>query len=311
MAEGSESRFKSHDGSERLLRSWHPAKPEAIVVILHGMKDHSGRYLEFAEFLAGKGIIVNIPDHRGHGPVSGKEDLGYFGGRDGWEDVVKDVDCLLNKIKEEAPSLPLYLLGHSMGAQIARHYVMKYPGTLGGLVLSGAMQQPPGTMLFGIILASLTGYFRGQKSTSRIIEWLSFGNNNNDFKPARTRLDWVCNDPDRVDDYIQSPFCGFDMTVGAYLGFFRSHLAVRRYEKKNLFPTDLPVLIYGGAMDPVSKKGEQLEKLYRAYGKAGITDLQLKLYPGGRHEVHNDLNRKEVYRDVADWILKRAKSCRR
>jgi alpha-beta hydrolase superfamily lysophospholipase len=311
MVELKESRFQCKDGSTLHLKRWNPVKPWAIVIMLHGMKDHSGRYLQFASFLSEQKISVIIPDHRGHGLTAKKQELGYLGGKEGWNLVLDDIDSIIQDARKSYPALPLYLLGHSMGAQLARHFVLKHPTEIDGLILSGAMQQPRLTMLVGIFLASLTSLLRGSKSTSQIIEWLSFGNYNKRFEPARTKQDWVCNDPVRVDDYINSPFCGFDLSVSAYRSFFRSHLEVRTFEKKGIFPNQLPVFIYGGAMDSVSRQGKQLMNLRKIFIKAGVDDVEFKLYPDGRHEIHNDLGRFEVFRDVGDWVLRKAKSIKR
>jgi len=192
-----------------------------------------------------------------------------------------------------------------MGAQIVRHYVLQNPGKIDRLILSGSMQQPWYLMYTGIFLARIIGKMKGPGYKSRLIEWMSFGSYNKKFKPVRTRFDWMSNDPDMVDKFINDPLCAFDLSVSAYEEFYMSHLEVIKLEKKSMIPHDLPVLIYGGAMDPVNNEGKQLRKLQQVYKKAGVKDLQLKLYPGGRHEMHNDLNRTEVFQDVSGWIIRR------
>ncbi len=67
-------------------------------------------------------------------------------------------------------------------------------------------------------------------------------------------------------------------------------------------PKALPIFIYSGDKDPVGASGKGVERLYRAYRKAGLQDVSMTLYPGGRHEMHNEINRNEVMMNVVKWL---------
>jgi alpha-beta hydrolase superfamily lysophospholipase len=70
-------------------------------------------------------------------------------------------------------------------------------------------------------------------------------------------------------------------------------------------PKDLPIYFIAGGLDPVGANGEGVKKVYYDYQKAGINDVELKLYPEARHEILNETNKLEVYEDIINWISKR------
>ena len=121
----------------------------------------------------------------------------------------------------------------------------------------------------------------------------------------RTEFDWLTRDKAQVDAYIASPKCGFTASAG----LLREMMKGIRYieEPKNLaaMRKDLPVFFIAGGDDPVGSYGKGVRKSADAFRKAGMTDMSLRIYPLGRHEILNEINKDEVYQDVLRWICEK------
>ncbi|MDI1446320.1 alpha/beta hydrolase [Polyangium sp. 6x1] len=128
----SESTFESADGWVHFERSWKPKEgTRGVLVVVHGLKDHSARYAEFAVGLAKRGFSVRSYDHRGHGRSDGKpQRVGEFA------DFVTDLDAFVRRGKQAEPNVPVFVLGHSMGGAIATGYALDHQKDIAGLLLS-------------------------------------------------------------------------------------------------------------------------------------------------------------------------------
>ena len=138
--------FPSSDGVHDVSAVWWRPEdtPRGVVQLVHGISEHMGRYDHFARFLAEHGFAVVGHDHLGHGrTAAGPEEYGWFGEKDGWRHVVKDVRALREQAGAECPGVPYFLMGHSMGSFVVRGYLMFWPGTVDGAILSGTGPSPP------------------------------------------------------------------------------------------------------------------------------------------------------------------------
>lgn len=307
MAQFTEFTFPSSDGVHRCHASlWLPdgdKAPRAVVQIVHGVAEYVGRYDHFARFLTGHGFAVCGEDHLGHGRT-GMEDsrFGYFGAHDGWTLVTADVRQLRQLVGEKFPGIPYFILGHSMGSFLTRTYLCRYPGTVDGAILSGTGQESGALVTGGKLLSSLIAAVRGPEHVSKLVNDLSLGAYNKQFAPNRTTADWTSRDQDSVDRYIADPLCSFIPTVGMYrdmLGGLQ-YIASRRALSQMNRAT--PVYIFSGDRDPVGGNGRGVRKVYGYFEKQGVRDLSMKLYPEGRHEMLNEINKDEVYADVLAWL---------
>jgi alpha-beta hydrolase superfamily lysophospholipase len=133
---------------------------------------------------------------------------------------------------------------------------------------------------------------------------MSFAGYNRDWSPPRTPKDWISRNERKVDGYIADPLCGFTFTNGAYRELFRGLKAL--YPNKiSAMDKDVPVLLYSGASDPVGGRGAGVNKVAAELKAAGVQDVTVKLYENGRHEMHNEPNREEVFTDLIGWIVSR------
>ena len=275
--------------------------PKAIVQIVHGMCEHMGRYAELMQTLAEQGFAVCGEDHLGHGRSAGKDGLGYFAPQNGWKYLVQDTRQLTILMQGQYPDLPVFLLGHSMGSFIAREYMAEYGTALSGVLLSGTgganpLQKPGLALVQGLKLAK-GGHYR-----STFVNNLAFGSFGKAIKNPRTPSDWLTRDCAEVDRYLADPLCSFIFTLSAYEDLLRLTGAVSGKPWAQRVPKNLPVLLYSGDQDPVGNFGAGVRQVYGWLTDAGVREVQIKLYPQGRHEMHNELNRDEVYADILQFL---------
>ncbi|MBN1471247.1 MAG: lysophospholipase [Syntrophaceae bacterium] len=300
--------FKASDGTQIFTYKWAPDDASAVkgaVQIAHGMGEHAARYERFAQILTNEGYAVYANDHRGHGKTAGSlENIGYFADENGWEKVVDDLHTLSGIIKKENPNKPFFLLGHSMGSFLSRHYSMIYGHELTGLVLSGTGGDPGAIGKIGLFIARVEARLRGKRARSEIMTKLSFGAFNNAFKPNRTEFDWLSRDNAEVDKYIHDPLCGAVFTAGFFCDMLGGLGFVNRKENIMKIPKTLPIYLFSGAKDPVGANTKGVIQVYNALKSVGINDVTLKFYADGRHEMLNEINREEVFNDVIAWLNK-------
>ena len=306
MARTGEFYFLSSDGKNQVhVQEWLPDSglPRGVVQLVHGIAEYVGRYHDFACFLADHGFYVVGDDHLGHGKTAANADeLGYTAPSGGWDRMVDDIFRLRTLTGEKYPALPYVLLGHSMGSFLARTYLIQHPGTVTACALSGTGQNPPALVALGRLVARLERARLGDHGRSGLIQQLCFGAYNGQFKPTRTNNDWICRDEAVVDAYCADPFCQFWPTVTLFGDMMGGLKFIA--DPRNLAKMDkcTPVLFFAGDQDPVGASGKGVQKAYQSFLDAGCTDVSIRLYPGGRHEILNETNRAEVYDDVLAWI---------
>ena len=283
---------------------WTPeGEPKAVVQLIHGIAEHIGRYDEFARFLNAHGYVVAADDHMGHGGSVENGVKGYFSG--GWLSAVEDEKRLYDEIAAQYPALPYFILGHSMGSFLLRTYLYMYPGELSGAIISGTGWQPEAALRAGLALCRLEQLRIGETGCSKLLKELMFGAYNKKFRPNRTPNDWICSDPAVVDAYTNDELCGFDATVGLTRDMLTGISMNQKKENLAKMDKELPVLFISGMQDPVGAMGEGVLACIDAFKRAGIRHVTIRLYPEGRHEMLNEVNRTEVYADILSWLEQR------
>lgn len=288
------------------LQTWTPGgEPCGVIQLLHGLGEHIRRYGRFAQAAVGRGYVVYGHDHRGHGLSAG--DRGYFADEDGWHKVIEDVRVVNDHIQEKHETKPLVMVAHSMGSFIGETFAMHYGARLQGLLLSGSSWPQRLQVLPGRLLAKLESFRVGKRGNSALINGLGFSAFNRPFRPVRTEMDWLSRDESEVDRYLADSLCGGPFTCGLWLDFLAGLYELGSDQALNRIPADLPVLISGGSADPVGgEKG--MTKLAMHYMQTLHQRVKLKIYPEGRHEMLNEVNRDEVTADWLDWIDQVTKS---
>jgi alpha-beta hydrolase superfamily lysophospholipase len=278
-----------------------PAKPLGVLQIFHGLGEYHSRYARFAGLATARGLAVVAHDHRGHGRHA--EEQGHFANRGGWQSLTDDALLVNDMIGDRYPGLPIVLLGHSMGSFIAQFFSMQHGYRLSALVLSASTWPNKFEIIPGRLLARIESWRLGIRGKSKLLDKLGFGDFNKPFLPARTDHDWLSRDESEVDAYINDPLCGGPYSCGLWIDFLGGLQAIASDNELSRIQADLPILLTGGAEDPVGGQ-RGITELAMHYSKSGHTRLSTKIYPEGRHEMFNELNRDEFSADVLAWIEK-------
>lgn len=286
-----------------LLRCTPDTPPRAVVQLTHGMVEFIGRYEELARYLAGRGFAVIGHDHLGHGgSVRTPADYGYFGQPDGNRTLLEDLHAVTRLARREWPGRPVFLLGHSMGSFYARQAMFDFGSELSGVILMGTGHQPLAAVEAGKAVCRALAALHGWHYRSSFVHQMAFGSFNRGFKPARTSSDWLNRDPAEVDRYLADERCTFSFTLNGYYSLFTG--IARLHDRRLLarIPKGMPVLLLSGGDDPVGEKGRAVLRAAGSLRRAGLSRVSVKLYPGARHELLLELNRQEVFADIARWI---------
>ncbi len=298
--------FTADDGARIFFRYWRSeGEKVGAVHILHGMAEHSGRYDQFASFLAEAGYEVYAQDHRGHGLTAkeAKKPFGFFAQEDGWNRIMSDSMALDRIIlQEQSKTIPLFLLGHSMGSFLARSILVRQSGIYRGAIIMGSGAGKGIVGKFGSLLAQAHIRFMGPKTPDPQLSKLSFGSFLRHIPHPRTSSDWLTRDSKAVDLYRADPLCGFTCTTS----FFRDLLFGVAYandrKKASAIAHDLPILVISGSEDPVGGWSKGVRKVYALYKGVGIRDVTLFLVEGARHELLGEVDKEQTWQYLLDWM---------
>ena len=269
------------------------------VVIVHGMAEHADRYDDFAKRLNREGYVVLADNHRGH-KFNPDGERGIVA-PDSFENSVRDIKSVVDYAKQTY-GVEVALLGHSYGSFLSQRYLELYADTVVCCILSGTAYMKGALVGMGKAIAGLQRFFVGGEKTGKLIDKMSFGAYNKPFESQGQRFAWLSRDREKVAEYEADEYCGYPLSIDYYYYFFRSIQKMYSDAVKSV-PADLPILIAIGSDDPVSNKGVLAEKLYKFYLQNGL-NAELKVYPGARHEILNEINRAEVYNDFVAFIDK-------
>ena len=289
---------------------WLPDTKEytAVLQITHGMQEYIERYAEFAEFLAGKGVLVVGHDHLGHGDTAkNPEDYGFFAEERPSDTLIRDMHTLRRLVQKENRDKPYFMLGHSMGSYLLRKYITRYADGLSGAIIVGTGSMPDGLMKLGMNICSFLGKWHGWHYRSRFVKSLSFMGPYRKYDVTGKKLEdnWLTRDLAIAGKFYQDPKCRFDFTVNGYYGLMEAVYYDNQPKYIARIPKTLPLLLVSGDKDPVGDMGKGVKKVYRQYKEAGISDVKLKLYADGRHEILNETDRKMVFEEIYRWLSNR------
>lgn len=291
-------------------RQWHVENSTAWVHIMHGMAEHSARYGHLAKFLNAQGISVTADDHRGHGTTGHNADsLYHIADSDSWNKLILDQWQLINHLVS-SHTVPLIIMGHSMGSYMALRFCQKYARHLNkrasislcGLILSGSGYTAPSQSKVARGIAYIERLRLGREKPSPILEHLSTGHFNRQFEPVRTVKDWISSDPAVVDSYIKDPWCGGALSTQSWFDLLGGLMDIFRQNWQQTLPKNLPIYLFSGDLDPVGNSGVAVKILRDKLLQGNIGKVAMRLYPSGRHEMLNEINRDEVYGDLLHWL---------
>lgn len=278
-------------------------EPRAIVQIIHGIAEYIDRYDEFMSFLADNGIIAVGTDHLGHGKsIESEEQTGFFAYDNGWDYVVRDEEVLRLAMHENYPELPIIVFGHSMGSFMTRTLLIRYPDAFNAAIISGTGNQGSALVNGGLFMGNLVTGLKGAHHYSKFLNNLAFGSYNKIYENPKTEYDWLSRDEANVQKYIDDPLCGFIPSCSLFRDMMTGVKFITNRKNLTAMNKDMPVYFMSGDKDPVGECGKGVQKAYNNFLEAGMKDVSIKLYPGGRHEMLNEINKDEVYTDILAWL---------
>ncbi len=266
--------FPALDGVMLYERWWRPQpEPKAGIVLVHGLAEHSGRYVPIVQHLARHGYAVDAFDLRGHGKSSGVPL--YIRS---FDEYLNDLGVFLDRVRARLPGRPLFLLGHSMGGVIAVLYAIDREPRIRGVVLSAPAVQ-----------LSNEGSPLLQKAAAAIARFLP------KLNTVKIDRNFISRDPAVVAAYDNDPMIyrkGILLKTGSEL------VRAGRSIREQPISFSLPVLILQGTGDRITEP----EGARRLYDSVASADRTLKLYEGLYHEIMNEPEKDQVLQDIVEWL---------
>ena len=301
----SEFTFLSSDGKNNIhAEIYTPSEGEirGVVQLSHGMVDHVGRYTALAEYLTGEGFVFAGNDHLGHGKtVATPDDFGFFASKDGYKYVIDDLYAMNGELRKRFPDKPVILLGHSMGSFLARLYAVKYPKSIDGIIIHGTGGKNPAVPLGKAVVAILRA-IRGERHRSAFVKKLSFMGYNSKFDKSEGDEAWLTRAGELIADRKDDPRTNYTFTLAGYNDLFTMLGECNSRDWYTQYPKSLPTILMAGGADPVGNYGEGIREIYDGLSKENVAILDIEIYEGARHELFNETNRAEVFRDICDWL---------
>lgn len=250
---------------------WQGKETKAVIVLVHGLGEHSGRYQHVAKELTNHNFSVVAFDHFGHGKTSGKR-----GHNPNFEAVLSSVEKGIDIANRIFPEKPIFLYGHSMGGNAIINYVLRKKHKLKGAIATSpflklGFQPPVIKLAFG-------------KLMQHIIPSITLKN--------KLEVSAISRDHQEIKKYLEDPLIHSKVSPNYSIKFMKTG----KWAIENATELNIPMLLLHGTEDGViDYKGTE------AFAKKS-KNAKLKLYKGGYHELHNDLCKKEMLQDVLDWL---------
>ncbi len=264
-----EKMIQAFDGTGLYFKKDEPTAPRGVVVIVHGLCEHQGRYDYVAKRLTEAGYAVYRFDHRGHGRSEGKP-VFYHNSNE----ITEDVRRVVTIAKEEHPTIPVFLLGHSMGGYAVALFGARHPGMVRGIILSGPLTTNNAQLMIDLPKDTpVDTYFDNQLG------------------------DAVCRDPAIVQAYADDPYVAKSFSAGLFFTLFEGV----EYLKANMSRFVDPALILHGAADGIVNEKDSRD----LFAGIGSKDRTLMIFANLYHEILNEPEKDKILAEILEWLDKR------
>jgi alpha-beta hydrolase superfamily lysophospholipase len=271
--------FNWRTGSEQLKlfgQVWTPLEePIAVIALVHGMGEHSGRYRKLAEFFTSNNIAVITFDQRGHGKSEGKKGhITHF------NQLLEGIEELVDRANLQFKFKPIFLYGHSMGGNVALNYALKKPSTIKGVIATGPWLrlafEPPA---FQLKLASvMRNLYPGFSQSSKL------------------KVEHLSQDESVVAAYKKDKYVHDRISAAFFTNLYSSGL----YALQHANELKVPALIMHGEEDKITSEPASAE-----FAQRSSLMSEYKSWPGMYHEIHNEPENDSVYAYTLNWILRK------
>jgi acylglycerol lipase len=272
-----EGKFTGRNNFNLYRQAWLPdAAPKAILLVVHGIAEHSGRYTNLVNYFVPKGYAVYSFDLRGHGRSDGTrsyiEHFSYY---------LDDLQTFFNLVRTENPNTKIFMVGHSMGSTIAIDYAIEHQAELKGLIVSGTTLKAGSSVnKASILMAEILSVLIPKMGVMAL------------------DTDLLCRDKAVVAAYVNDPL--------VYTGKLRARWGIELMKtmtklQSGMSELTLPILIMQGSQDRISDPSSSK----MLYDGVSSKDKTMTIYEGFYHEIFNDPERQQVFTDMEAWLKAR------
>jgi alpha-beta hydrolase superfamily lysophospholipase len=264
--------WKSHDGLDMFAQGWAPEKPKAVICLVHGLGEHSGRYAHVAAAFGRDGYAMLGFDLRGHGRSGGQR-----GHAPSFEHFMKDIDGFIVEIRKRYPGLPMFIYGHSLGGILVLNYALRRkPDVKGVVATASGLRTALELQKDKVLLAKVLGTVVPSASL-----------------PSGLDPKTISRDPQVVEKYVNDPLVHYQVS----LGMGKNLLAASAWAIAHADEFPVPLLIMHGTADKLGFKEGSME-----FAGKVPQNCTLKLWDGLYHEIHNEPEQEEVFKFTLAWL---------
>ena len=293
---------------------------KGLVQIIHGFAEHIERYDSFMKLLTENGYIVFGDDHLGHGRTAKNNDMALtdVGSYDAFDYMLKD-EWQLNQLMRQRfahqeplspsdenqrsnPSLPCYILGHSMGSLMLRALLIQYPNICDRAIIMGTGDNKPALLSVFKLILNINKLFHKGDHISKFINTLGIDNNNSKFKDENSPSAWLSVNSDNVKTYTKDSLSGHPGSLHTFCFLCLLMIFIRKKENLEKMNKDMPILMLSGQEDAFGDFGKGPKIVHDLFKEAGMKDVKLITYPNMRHEILNEKDNQIVVHDILDFI---------
>lgn len=278
---------------------------KGIVQILHGINEHGLRYKDFASFLNEHGYMVYVHDHVSQGysrTEEDKENNTVDFGKHGKDVLLDGCNAVRKRIKEDFPHSPIYLFGHSLGSMIARYYLIKEENEYEKIIINGGGLSDTKGLGMGLFIGNVLKLFKAKKPSNFF---------DNTFRQTQLKLnekvqidhfiEWLTRDKEYTEVNKQDPFLYIRLTTRVFVDMLGLIKIINNHNNILNSHLDCEIMLLSGSHDPATNFGEDTLRLHEAFLQSGFKS-RVKIYPEGRHDTVQELNKEEVFQDILDFI---------
>ena len=268
--------FDGVRGAQTYYQCWLPdGESKAVLFIVHGLAEHSGRYMHIVNHFVPLGYAVYGHDCFGHGKSEGTRVF-----VEQFKDYTEPLKTYFDKVCESQPGCPIFLLGHSVGGLIGAKYLLDRQSDFVGAILSGPCIRSPYHPSALVLLAL--------RLIAAVVPKLGI---------IQLESDVMSTDPKEVEGYVSDPLVHPGKVTAGFLNeMYKAIKRVTRHASQITLPL---LIVQGGADATIDPAGAQL-----LYDTVGSSDKTIKVYEGYYHEIFNEpkARRDKVFQDIQDWL---------
>ena len=269
-----EGYFRGHNDFELFYQSWTIEKPKGVLIITHGLGEHSECYQRLVDGINPLEFSVYAWDLRGHGRSEGKRGVS----RD-FFDFCKDLESFIRFVRKKEAGLPVFQLGHSMGGLVVASALLKGIGSdLNGTILSSPLFE------IGVEVPRLK-----EMAGNVVSKWIPDLTLNNQISYSQ-----LSRDESVIDEYEKDHLRHDKVSTK----LFADMLVSIKYALDHAVQIRVPILVQQAGHDTVV--GVNGTRTF--FSKLSSEDKAFFLYEGYLHEIYNDLGRERVYSDLMNWV---------